>query len=455
MKYKILSIIILFSLLGCESILDVEPKNLLSADSAISSERGVQAALNGVYDGLQTAAIAQDVIIFGDLAADNLIHVGSKKEYRQISDNRIYPDNVYIEGLWNDCYDNINRINTLLEALPGVDELSENKLKYYEGQAYFLRALNYFNLVKFYGGVPLKTESTTNASPEVLNIARSDKNETYEFIMDDLDKAESRLAVSSPEDPSHANYWAVKALMARIHLYRESFTDAYLNAKDVINNSPYQLATDSAEFANIFDEEAETNEIIFQVDFSATDDNNAMASWTQEDGRFEVAAWESYDKEYSIADEYTENDWRKEITVKMGLDDYYCDKYNDLSGQSDNIIFLRIAEMYLICAEALNETGYVADGWAFDYLNAVHSTAGLDSLTSTDITNKAEFRDAVMKERRLELAFEGHRYFDLVRTGKAPAVLGNIGTLAGANWLFPIPQSELDANTKMTQNPGY
>jgi len=451
-KFSLILIITIVSF-GCDDFLEVEPTTQVDAENAIKNEKGVNASLNGVYDEYQSAALAQDLIIFGDLAADNLIHIGSKKEYKQISDNRILPDNVYVEGYWNSLFDAINRINYLISEIPNVEGVSEEDIAFYKGQAYFLRAFSYFNLVKFFGGVPLRDQPVKDVAPEILNIERASKEDTYTFILDDLKKAETFFEVKDPQTASLANLNAVRALRARIKLYQEDWTDAYINAREVINSGRYSLL-DSSEYGKLFNEE-ENSEVIFQLDFSASDDVNAMADWTQEEGRFEVAAWDSYDKEASIADEFSGSDIRKEITVKQGLNHYYANKYNDLENSSDNIIHFRLAEMYLICAEALNETGYVSDGPAFDYLNAVHMRAGLDSLTDNTLKNQGEFRDAIQHERRLELAFEGHRYFDLIRTGRAASVLGDIGTLADNNWLFPIPQSEMDINEKMEQNGDY
>lgn len=448
----IILLILTFSIAGCEEFLEVEPTTSVNADNAITNERGLQSALNGVYDAYQSAALAQDLIIFPDLAADNLINIGSKKEYRQISDNRIIPNNVYVEGYWNRLYDVINRINHILDKLPEVEGLTEAKREYYEGQAYFMRAFSYFNLVKFFDGVPLRKDPVTDVAPEILNVSRASTEETYNFIEQDLDTAEVLLADASFSS-SFANYYAVRALQARIKLYREEWTSAYLISKDIIESGQYSLVP-GPDYDTLF-ADMDNPEIIFQIDFSASDDVNALASWTQEAGRFEVAAWNSYDREVSIADEFQEDDYRKDVTVAEGLNHYYCNKYADLQNSSDNIIHFRLAEMFLIAAEALNEKGYVADGWAFDYLNAVHVRAGLDSLSSADLTNQSEFRDAIQKERRLELAFEGHRYFDLVRTDRAASVLGDIGTLADNNWLFPIPQSEIDANESIEQNGIY
>jgi len=452
-QYKLLFILFAsFSLVGCDEFLEVEPTTEIKAENAIIDERGVQASLNGIYDEYQSAALAQDLIIFGDLAADNLIHIGSKKEYGQISDNRILPDNVYVSGYWNSLFDAINRVNYLLSEMPNVEGVSEADMNYYKGQAYFLRAFSYFNLVKFFGGVPLRKQPVKDVAPEVLRIERATEDATYNFILDDLDKAEKFFA-EVKNGPGEADFYSVKALKARIKLYREDWTEAYINARDVINSGNYSLVN-TEEYSTLF-AEVENTEVIFQIDFSASDDVNAIADWTQESGRFEVAAWNSNAQENTIADAFQSNDVRKDVTVAQGLNHYYCNKYSDTEGSSDNIIHIRLAEMYLICAEVINETGYVSDGPAFDYLNAVHTRAGLDSLTSSELSNQSEFRDAVQQERRLEFAFEGHRYFDLVRTNRAPLVLGDMGTLADNNWLFPIPQSEIDANSDMEQNGTY
>ena len=199
--------------------------------------------------------------------------------------------------------------------------------------------------------------------------------------------------------------------------------------------------------------------MIWQIDFVNDDETNALADWFLPNGRFEVAAWESYDKESSIADEYGVNDIRKSVTVKSqsyeGREEFYCAKFDNIETGNDNVVVFRLGEMYLIAAEALNEQGYVADGKAFDYLNAIRDRANVDSLLSGELSSQDKFATAIEHERRLELAFEGHRFFDLRRTDRIDAVLPNIGTLKENNWLLPIPQSEMDTNEQMEQNGSY
>jgi hypothetical protein len=186
-----------------------------------------------------------------------------------------------------------------------------------------------------------------------------------------------------------------------------------------------------------------------------------MADWFLPDGRFEVAAWSDPGKTSSIAGAFSDEDYRKAVSIGTtdinGSLDYYCNKYTDYNEDSDNTIVLRLAEMYLVAAEAHNEQKYTASGYAFDYLNIIRQRANLPELTSADLPDQAAFRLAIEQERRLELVFEGHRYFDLVRTGRADDVLPSLGPLTGVNnYLFPIPRSEVDANAAITENnPGY
>lgn len=456
MKFKILYLFILIiGLYSCDT-LDVEPLDKIEGDNAITTKKGVEGAITGAYDQLQSASLSQDAIVFGDLAADNLIHVGTKKEYRQISDNLIVSENGYVEGLWNSCYDGINRVNNILAQIDNVEGLSTEEVNDYIGQCEFMRAINYFTLVKFFGGVPLKTEPTTGISNDEINASRASESETYNFIINDLKDAESKLKTQKSE--AYASVGAAKALLARAYLYTGQWQQAADKAKEVIDMG-YSLV-DGANYGDIYDETKGSNsEVIFLIDFYNDDDVNEMADWFLPESRYEVSAWRTSAKEESVADKFEDNDLRKSFVIGVvegSSPDYYGTKYTLSSTDKDNIIFIRLAEMYLIRAEALNELGYTSNGEAFEMLNVTRERAGLSPLTSGNTTDQNAFRLAVENERRLELVFEGHRFFDLRRTGRGAEVLPNIGTLVSENQMyFPIPQSEMDLNSAMTQNPGY
>jgi hypothetical protein len=443
---------------GCE-ILDIQPNTQILAEDAFKDEKGVMAALTGAYDMLQSASISQDVIVFGDLAADNLIHIGTKKEYRQISDQQVFSENAYVEGMWNASYNGINRVNNILDRIDEVSGMAQEDVDRVLAQCYFLRAFHYFNLVKYFGGVPIKMTPTRSQSPEALNIARSSVSAVYDFIISDLLEAINLLDGSGKVSPVYADEGAVRALLARVYLYNGDFTSSLSEATAVIGMG-YSLMNGD-EYGTLYDETMTNDEVIFLIDFYNDNETSSMADWFLPDGRFEIAAWDSPSKENSIFNAYSDSDQRKEVSVGTtdisGGIDYYGKKYDDYNTDNDHTIILRLAEIYLIAAEASNEIAYVPGGEAFDMLNAVRTRAGLPAYTGTDLPDQESFRLAIEEERRLELAFEGHRYFDLVRTGRADEVIPQLGPLVGENqYLFPIPRAEFDTNDAITENnPGY
>lgn len=454
MKNILILIIIIFST-SC-NMLDIEPNNRIPGDEAITDLSGLEAAVNGAYDQLQMVGFAEDAIIFGDLVADNWIHVGSKKEYREVDDHEILPSNVYVEGIWSSCYDGINRINNILDQLPQLSEVPQEVLKDYQGQVLFLRALNYFTLVKYFEGVPLRTEPTSAATNEALFIPRASVEGTYSQIIDDLEVA--LQLIQDRHNPSFAGRNTVKALLAKVYLYYSEYDPHWQQAADyareVIESQAYELES-GADYGAIYDEESVSGEIIFQVDFFNDDDQNAIADWVRHDGRLEVEAWETKARENSVFFEYAANDNRRDATLYENGGSYYCNKYDDTANGNDNVILLRLSEMYLIVAEALNEMAYETDGEAFSYLNTIRQRAAVPVYYSFDLPGQEAFREAVIHERRLEFAFEGHRFFDLRRSSMIDEVLGDGSSLDVNQWLFPIPQQEIDTNEDMAQNGNY
>lgn len=458
MKY-IITIITVISVLfySCE-VIDVEPTDKIDAEIAIVDENSLAAAVNGAYDQLQSVSFAEDALIFADLVADNYIHVGSKKEYAQVDDNMLQASNSYIEGIWNSCYDGINRVNNILAKEDELSFISQSVLDSYIGQCHFIRAINYFTLAKYFGGVPIKLNPTIEATPESLNMARETIENTYLQIIEDLDSAQSKLE-NLAFNNSRASYYGAIALKARAYLYFSQYenhwAEAASNAEFVINNTIGLELEDGLTYSSIFEAGSGTKEVIFEIDYLNDDDQNAVANWTRPEGRLEVTAWTDASKTESIYDAFDPADYRRDATVESNSGEFYSNKYTDVAQGKDNIVQLRLAEMYLIRAEALNEIAYIADDEAFDLLNEIRLRANLAALTSATITNQEEFRLAIENERRLEFAFEGHRFFDLKRTGRINSVLSLTGNMDENDWLFPIPQSELNTNKLMEQNGSY
>lgn len=435
-------------LLSCDP-LDVEPYTLIPADQAITDSKGLEAAVNGVYDGLQSGSISQEYVIFGDMLADNMVAVGSRIEYRQASDNRINPNNIAVEGIWNAHYDVINRVNNILPNLPNVTGISQQEIDQFRGQILFVRALCYFNLVRAFGPVPVKTEPTLGISASEIDLPREAIDTVYDQIVADLENAAEELSGTGAGNAALASEGAVLSLLAKVHLYRGDYDQAVLFAT-AVEALGYELV-EGVNYASLFDEPSDNGEAIFVIDFT-DDDVNGLADFTQPAARFEVAVTESA---YDI---FTVSDFRAEIAAPATSAVPYTNKYTSIGTDSDHPIILRYADVLLTKAEALNEQGYVADGEAFDLLNAVRTRAGLFSYSSTDLPNQQSFRLALEEERRKEFLGEGHRWFDLIRTGRALNVLSQEKDIDSPNQLLlPIPQSELDTNSNdnMTQNDGY
>ncbi|MGK7396402.1 MAG: RagB/SusD family nutrient uptake outer membrane protein [Candidatus Cyclobacteriaceae bacterium M3_2C_046] len=447
-------ILVLF-LAGCVD-LETEPTGSVPDDQAFLSENSVKAVLNGVYDGLQSGAIVQDYILHADLAADNLDAVGSKIEYREVNNNRITTFNVDIEGIWNAHYDVINRANQLIAGLQGNSGFSESFKQEQVGQARFIRSMAYFNLVRMFGPVPYRDQPAAGIAPEEVNQARIEQGQLYDLIIQDLNQAETELeGTGTGSSPYLVSEAAVKALLARVYLYNDQFEQAANKAQEVINLG-YELVN-GEDYQLLFDENESNNEVIFAIDYANDEARNTLASYTQPTGRFEVAATKE------LYDAFSNNDIRKGSIVRQSGNSFYINKYDDLVNLSDNSIVLRLAEMYLIRAEALNQLQYVPDGEAFQLLNQVRNRAGLDDIDAANAQNQASFNQYVLEERRRELVGEGHRWFDLIRNDQAIQMLSEKGTLRVDNGdndnqlLFPIPQSEVDANRHpdMYQNQGY
>lgn len=448
-KYFKISIVVLLTCLfyACD-VLDVETYDAIPADEVLTNKKGLDGAIIGAYNALQRPSIACDAIIFADLAADNLISRGSKAQYREVSANTIQASNTYVEAIWNRSYEGINMVNNIIEGIDGVTGITDQEKESYLGQCYFLRAFHYFNLVRYFGSLPLRTFPVKDASPESLNIPLSTEYEVFQQIISDLLQSENFLAGMGKGNSAFANEGATKGLLAKVYLYIKNWSGAATKADEVIDMG-YVL--ELAEYSLIFEENINNGEIIFQIDFANSQDaSNIMNDWLTPNGRFEVAVWKDASRTETVSDDFESNDLRKASTVRFYMgskgDDYYCAKYLDNVSRKDNINILRLAEMYLIKAEALNELSYVADGEAFNSINAIRNRAGLSSYTSIDLTTQDHFRLAIEKERNFELIFEGNRLFDLRRTGRINEVLPDIGTLKEAGWYFPIPQSEIDTN---------
>lgn len=437
---------------ACDTgILDVLPQDEIAADIAIVDAKTAQAALMGVYDAIQdTDLYGGDYLMWTDLLSDDVEHTGTFGSYGQADLINVPADNGVVEGMWTDSYDGVLRANTVIEKVPEVDGIPQSTVDEIVGEAYGLRALLYFGLVRAYGGVVITLEPAENLGDieELAQAARASEAEVWTRIEADIGEARSRLAAAGMDNSERrfVTPGFLDALEAKVHLYQEDWAAAEASARALVDSPDYVLA---GSYDALFGDAAPAgpSEDIFRVEYLSIDANN-YGFYYQYAGRFEVGATRAM---YDAYDQANDERWAYSFDGTRN-DGIQVVKYPTTAGTED-IHVIRYAEVLLILAEALAQQNELAE--AVTYLNMVHTRAGLTALDlATDLNDsQVDVLDAIYLERRLELAFEGERWFDLVRTGRASSVLG--AAFSDYEALLPIPQSELDVSPNLVQNPGY
>ena len=429
------------SLAGCNSMLDQDPVDKLPDSDAITNARGARAALTGAYNALESRFYyGEEFTELGDLPADNADHTGTSQSYDDAGANQFRADNGAAQDIWDAIYDAINRVNVILDRVPAVTDLDVTEKNEILGEAHFLRALHYHNLVKLYGDVPIRLTPVKDVN-EAGGAVRSPVADVYAQILADLGEAGTLITATAPT--TQATLDAVAALTARVQLYRQDYAAAVAAADVVIPN--HSLA---AAYADLFDAEGQdTPEDIFKVTFTAVQFNWLGFDYITEtlDGGGGVLA-----PSQSIIDAYDPADERLAWNITLDDDDAPSGTKWPTTAGAEDLHVIRLAEVLLIKAEALARQNDLSG--AVDAYNPIRVRAGLaPHVLGVDVTSQDEVLAAIDLERRLELAFEGDRWPDLVRTGQAVAVLG----IPESQALFPIPKSERDVAPGVTQNPGY
>jgi len=433
-----------FAITSCNKVLDVKPTDSVAAEDAITNKAGVEHALIGSYNALQATGLYYlNAMIVGDVAADNLTHTGTMMEYGHIENKPIPAENSIVEGMWSGAYNGINCVNNILVKLPGISDITPEESNQYEGEALYIRALLHYYLLTYFGGVPIQTLPTLDLSK--IDIARNTEEEVYTQIITDLTTAKAKL--STTKVIGRANTYTASALLAKVYLSKFQMLNdqpsaglAITEASQVIDGGGYSLATD---FGSMFNPATKSSESIFEVVFDAQNFTRlAQYFYPRElSGRYENAP------EEELIQSFEADDNRKSQSIAYNGTQPYCYKYKDVSGGTDHVYVLRLAEMYLIRAEALAYTNGDIGSIQAD-IDVIRNRAGLVNTTAATIT---DLKLAIENECRHEFAFEGHRWPDLVRTHRAVTVLG----IDEKYTLFPIPLSEKQTNNLMVQNPGY
>ncbi len=441
---------VLIWILGACDVLDVQPYHSMPAEEAITDSAQVQSAIIGSYDALQAGGYyGLDYIIWGDLPADNLTHVGITITWSDIDNNTILADNGLVESTWISIYRLLSRVNNVIARIPDINDdlLSQAGKNTALGELRFLRALGHYDLMRLFGPIPIRDQAVTT-DEESLNPPRHSISEVLTVVNNDLDFAIAHLSESMTR--GRASRPAAQALKARVALHQYYITDnaeflniAIQHASDVIEHPALAIEPD---YARLFSQEA-TSESIFEVAFNEQD-RNLIARYfahTSLAGRYEFAPTEFY------LNSFDPDDLRKDVSVTMAGTAPYAIKFNDVASGTDPVYVLRLAEMYLIRAEAralLQEDPQII----LSDINVIRERAGLNPANMTSYT---ALLLEIESQRQKEFAFEGHRWFDLVRTGRAIDRLENVTSINQT--LFPIPQAEIISNDNpgMYQNDGY
>ncbi len=466
MKHFLCLFIMFVSLVSCEGDLFQDPLTEKSVSSFFSNEGEIEAAINGVYASLQSKGLFNLYIpAIGEIPSDNTFDEVPANDgglYGQMDEFTVIPANGVVNDTWKDAYVGIQGANIVLNRIDQIPFQQAETKAARIGELKFIRALLYFNLVRIYGAVPLVTEETTDPTT-YFGQARTPESAVYTQIIQDLVEAISVLPPVADE-PGRVIKTAGQALLGRVYLTLRDFLEAEAQLQAVVEAGIHQLEPHPAD---VFEVANELNdEIVFAVQFRSGVNGNSEGS--DAFVQFSPSGTINGAKGHNLPNRdfielYDESDLRKEAYIgetDKGVP--FCKKYKmpttiPEDSESDWIV-IRYADVLLMLAEAKNENGKFEA--AATYLNQVRNRAGL---SATDVRNRQEMDQAIELERRLELIGEGHRWFYLLRTGKAIETMNawfqnntSLGiTIDTHDLLMPIPQSQINTDPALTQNPGY
>ncbi|WP_111308708.1 RagB/SusD family nutrient uptake outer membrane protein [Confluentibacter sediminis] len=483
----ILLLIAFLAMFSCaDDFIDVNSPNKNSGDF-FNTEEDYQKALIAAYDYLQ--ATAQQFQI-AEIASDNTLAGGESATdspgIQEIDDMIHTPVNAQLRNIWTWMYTGVNRTNYIMEFQDKIDFPNKTSVI---AQTRFLRAFYYFELVKWFGDVPLVVDKRIQFGDQ-FDLERTPKAQVYEQIENDLKFAIDNLPYIQSQT-GRITKGAAEALLGKAYLYQDKFNEAAVVLENLIDKGPYDLLP-SATAPLMWENDYENNiESVFEIQYSDVDGGSYDCFQCLE-GNYAVGfngprgyVGPVFDFGYSfnvptqdVVDAFEDGDIRLDysiLDIKKWIEANPTASYNEDAGYEQTGYFnrkyiarlgdanrpdaaltnpnntraIRFADVLLMAAEALNRGG-ISDSRAQNYLNRVRNRATLGNVTTTG----ANLTNDIYKERRVELVGEGHRFFDLVRTGRAAGTIP--GFQAGKNELFPIPiqEIELSGNT-WKQNPGY
>ena len=473
---------------GCKKdFLEVSPQGFLTGALFPKTAADALLATNGIYAQMRVWQYHSGGFPILDIMSDDTrkgSNPGDAGRLNQFDDFTFNATAADLFPWYSANYQAIKSANVVIQYVPEI-EMDVAKQNRYLAEAKYLRALFYFNLVRAFGDVPKVT-----VVDAAFDAVRSPKSEIYdEIIIPDLIFAASTLPEKSQynvEDLGRATRGAAKAILAKVYLYRGNWQEAANYALEVVNSGQYALEQNFTDAVSVVGQNGQ--ESIFEIGalpFESTSEGGNQFANTQGVRGTPNRGWGFNRPSMSLINAFETGDTRKDASViflgdvldgililgdASTLDTTWTDDsetsileiecYNQkvwvpgnttLEPWGNNVKVMRYSEILLIATEALNEQGITAT--ALTYLNQVRTRSGVLDVTET---SQVLLRDIILNERRLELAMEGDRLYDLIRTGKAGQFLGGNGFVVGKHELFPIPQSEIDlSGGTLTQNPGW
>lgn len=482
---------------GCgKNFLDQEPESSLLGANFWKTESDLKQGVVGAYASLRDMA-GFSYWVFGEMRSDNTTFQYNApqrgQENREFVDQFLLtPDNILLRDFWRDCYTGIARCNDVLDNVDRITMADRDKSQA-TGEVKLLRAFHYFNLVRQFGGVPLRL-AVTKSPGSANSKGRASVDEVYNQIIADLNDAAAMLPLASEyaaADKGRVTKGTANALLGEVYMTRKNFPEALTALRKVTGYSLLPV------YANVFAPANKNNaESVFEIQYLGSVPNlssnfmyqfapfNSGTIVTQDPGTnlSFTSGWNTPTKD--LIDAYEAGDVRKDVSLAIGFQDGavfvnapYIKKYNHgfvQPGQTNvNFPVIRYTDVLLMIAECLNEQGFVANGEPFNLLNQVRTRAQLPSKTSgnavpaLNVATQAAFRAAIFQERKVELAFENHRWYDLVRSGDAVTVMNAHGVrekvlspnnpassyqVTTNKLLLPIPIREVTLDN-LPQNP--
>ena len=441
-QYILLTAISL-STVSCSDFLDQKPDNYISDAAVIQTLSSAKAALNGAYHDLASSSYygGQYFDAGVNLAADNVTWTGSLNYYYDFDTHQYSAENQLLSYAWYAIYATVNQTNQVIDKVTVLNDGSESERRRIIAEATVIRSLAFFDLARTWGNIPVVKQATSSPT-QFDGVKQTKAKDVYQLVVDDVLAIYNDLSESS--DRVHVTRSAADAFLARVYLYLEQWDKAEQYASKVIDNGNYALGT----IQDLIDNK-ETAESIWELAYSSSFTNQQSTYWRSPDqgGRHE---WGPSKELVQLLADPTVGGDRKAFYQDFSsaqVPDYFVGTLYHSSTLDDDVIIFRLAEQYLIRAEARTNQQNVSG--ALSDLNIIRRRANISEIV--DVASTQELLNLIADEPRVELALEPHRWFDLIRTGKAESVLG----IKTYQTIFPIPYNDIQADKDLVQNDNY